>query len=405
MPAKPTTRPTSRPSTQRPASKMASLKERLAAADAVPSFAEPLWEGPSGDGPNGGVTQGLLGRYVSCAERFRVAYVEGLRPPERFVAPLGYGTMHHLAEEYHQRGEDWEAPLEAHVAELNRKFPFDRDQINHWRSVCRIVFPTYVRFWEQHPDELVRTPLLQESQFDVLYCPPSGRVARLRGKRDAVDLLSQTLAGARAGAGGIYVKEDKTKSQIDQVKVMQQLKFDLQTMVYLLATRVEFETTSALGRLQPGDIPEGVGIEGVRYCVVRRSAHRSNDRGELPGLVKKLAEDEADGRLGEWFARWTVDVSPEDLARFKVEFLDPCLENLADDWEWWNYCFTEGADRWDYSLRARRFPKHRHRHFRKPYGVYDPVSDGGFGDADAYIRDGNAAGLRRAEVVFPELVE
>ena len=67
--------------------------------------------------------------------------------------------------------------------------------------------------------------MLQEQVCDVPYNLPSGRVVRLRGKFDSVDLID----------GGIYLQENKTKGDIDKIQVERQLSFDLQTLMYSVA--------------------------------------------------------------------------------------------------------------------------------------------------------------------------
>ena len=44
-------------------------------------------------------------------------------------------------------------------------------------------------------------------------------------------------------------------------------------------------------------------------------------------------------------------------------------------------------------------------HWREPYGIYDPVREGGVGDLDEYLETGNRVGLVRATTLFPELEE
>jgi hypothetical protein len=126
-------------------------------------------------------------------------------------------------------------------------------------------------------------------------------------------------------------------------------------------------------------------------------------------MLKKLTEDQTDGRSEEWFARWNVEVSQRDIDKFKRECLDPVLENLCDDYEWWHYVKTRTPELSAFDMEEHRmaskgeFKHHRRRHYRYPYGTYNPVAEGGFGDVDAYMDSGSTAGLHRAETLFPEL--
>lgn len=345
---------------------------------------EPLWEGPAGAGPNGGVTQSMLGRYLSDGERFRVQFVEGWNPPDRFEPRREFGNMWHACEEAFAKTNDVravEAALDAHFQRLAKRYPTDRDEAGEWVAKVYQLFPRCIRHWQENdPDAKRRRPLLQEQTFDVPYNLPSGRSVRLRGKWDGVSLVGD----------GVWLDECKTKSSIQSALLERQLSFDLQTMTYLVALRHEYDR---MGWAARGS------LRGVRYNVIRRSAHKT-----VESMLKKLDEDAASGRIGEWFARWTVEVSAADVARFRRECLDPVLENLFDDWEWWElYSRRPLVDPFDYGRRHKLFPQHRRRHFRFPYGVYAPLTEGGSGEVDEYLSSGSTAGLRRLDRLFEEL--
>lgn len=354
------------------------------------------WAGPCGEGLNGGVTQSMLGRYLCCKERFRILVIEGLRPHPRFNAPMDFGTMWHSCEEALASGRGHLAALEKCVNDMLGQYPRDVEQILHWCSVAQELFPVYIEYWESHPDMVNRTHLLAEQPFDVPYILPSGRTVRLRGKWDAVDLVEDTQNA------GIWLQEDKTKSSIDRAKITRQLTFDLQTGLYLIALD-SYQNVYNFKVL--GMVPHT--IRGVRYNVVRRSAHKST-----ASMLKKVYEDVGEGRSNEWFDRFNVHVSPQDTKKFKQECLDPVLENLCDDFEWWVWMKESGQSVFSdkdqgsedtYCLRSRQFDKHCPRHFRMPYGIYNPMTEGGFGDVDAYLEDGSEVGLERVANLFPEL--
>lgn len=155
----------------------------------------PLWKGPEQDG----ITFSMLTRFLSCRERFRLYAIEGLRPVEQFNHRIEYGQMWHVCEEAVARdplppdhmGSPWFQALMVYCKELCRKFPLSQDQVDHWYNVCKVQFPLYVDYWSQHPDVINRVPLLQEQVFDVPYKLPSGRIVRLRGKWDSVDLVEE----------------------------------------------------------------------------------------------------------------------------------------------------------------------------------------------------------------------
>lgn len=401
---------------------MEKLAERLRSQGVKLAKRAPLWTGPNGDGPNGGITQGLIGRWLVCRERCRIHAVLGLRPAPSFDPKLEFGSMWHVMEEslsgeVRHFGERvgttaQEDDLKKHCQDLCKRFPLQQEQIDHWYQIAKALFPRYVAHWSKHPDAKGRKPLLQEQVFDVPYQLPSGRAVRLRGKWDAVDFLPAHSEGGVKWPAGIWLQENKTKSSIDAVKIGRQVKFDLQTMLYLIALwegRVKWVSESGNPILR--DCYAGrkdLQILGVRYNVVRRSAHKT-----VESMLKKVDEDAAAGRSGEWFARWKVGISAADIARFKKDCLDPILENMLDDWEWWNHCqktnhnpfqqnciwrSSYGSERGNSKERA-----HVPRHYRMPFGVYNVIAEGGFGDVDAFLETGSEVGLQRATVMYPEL--
>jgi len=359
---------------------------------------EPLWKGPEVDG----VTQSLLSRFLQCRERFRVYAIEGLRPVEQFNHRIEYGSMWHVCEESlaatpNLVGE-WVISLGHYAKGLCKKYPLQQEQIQHWYNVCRVQFPVYADYWAKHPDVKYRTPLLQEQVFDVPCHLPSGRIVRLRGKWDSVDLIG------KGKSARVYLQENKTKGDVNEQQLQRQLAsgFDLQTMFYLVALSW-FNEHGRDGRELPEPETRSGSIAGVRYNVVRRplsggkgsiSQHKpskSNPAGETPEefysrLAGIIAEDP-----GYFFMRWRVEITPADLQRFQWECLNPILEQLCD---WWYWLSQNPENPW-WGFQGR--------HFRYPYGVYNILTEGGTGELDEYLNSGSALGLERTTELFREL--
>lgn len=364
---------------------------------------EPLWRGPCDDGPNGGITFSMLSRFLTCPERFRVKYVVGVEPVPKFSHRIEYGQMWHACEEALAAKRDWATSLVEYVKPLLATYPMDRDEINKWYNVCKVQFPLYVEYWRKHPDVKKRTPLFQEQVFRVPYRLPSGATVWLRGKWDSVDVID----------GGIYLQENKTKGEVDEVAIRRQLTYDLQTMLYLVALRQEQRGKAATDRstLSRHD------VKGVRYNVVRRplsggkgsivrhKPSKSNPAGEsekdyYSRLSGVIAED-----LPSYFARWKFDVTPADLARFERECLSTILERLVKWYECIKYATESGLDPFSF---VRKDPSafsdwSRGVHYRHPFGVVNTVDEYGFGDIDEHLATGSMVGLQQVEKLFKEL--
>lgn len=376
-----------------------SIAARIAALPALHTNSNPLWQGPCGMGPLGGITQSMLVRFLSCRERFRLKYVLGLEPPDRWNHKIGYGNMWHVCEEAWatgQGGNCWYGPIAQYSAQQMARFPLQRDDINKWYNVCKVQFPEYVRYWSEHPDVLNRKPLMQEQVFDVPYQLPSGRTVRLRGKWDSVDLID----------GGIYLQENKTKGDIDKMQVERQLRFDLQTMMYLVALHTDGNHKYVIDEHPKKDIRSDWSILGVRYNVVRRplSGGVGNIKPHAARFTKNTAKPaETDEEFYErlrrdyisadpdyWFFRVRAEISAKDIQVFRETCLDPLLENMCC---WYNTITLKQYD---------PIPPHC-LHYRTPFGVYSALEEGGATEYDAYLSTGSEAGLRRVETLFTEL--
>ncbi len=378
----------------------------------------PLWLGPCADGWNGGVTQSMLGGYLVCKERFRIKYVEGLQQAPKFSHYLEYGQMWHTCEEALAAGKDWQPALQAYCKTLMKKYPTQGMEINKWYSVCKVQFPLYVAYWKQQPDVKNRTPLMQEVAFDVPYTLPSGRVVRLRGKWDSVDLIG------KGKSAGIYLQENKTKGEVDEQQIRTQLHFDLQTMLYLVALieslkayqEPDLQITNILTGKRFPLIGSGTPpVKGVRYNVIRRPLsggkgsikQKKGSKNIAPETTQEyyarlgqvIAEDVAQGDANTYFHRWKAEITAQDIDRFKRECLNPILENLCDDYGWWAACYIHGDDPFETGPPA----SWRNHHFRFPYGVYNPITDGRGSDLDEYLATGSTLGLVTDNELFEEL--
>lgn len=354
----------------------------------------PVWGGPEKDG----ITQSLLSRFLCCRERFRLLVVVGLRPRDGFNHRLEYGQCWHLCEEHFAQGHDWQAPLRVYAQGLCRKYPLQQEQVQHWYNVCRTQFPLYADYWAKHPDVKGRTPLLQERVFNVPYTIPSGRVVRLRGKWDSVDRIG------RGKKAGVYLQENKTKGDIKEKQLQQQLAsgFDLQTMLYLVALQASM----------PGEVNQSPkDLHGVRYNVVRRplSGGKGSIRKHQPtkSNPKGESDEEFYGRLGGiiqedpgyFFMRWKVEITPGDIERFRRECLDPILEGLCVWWDWMTEReFDLVPSPFDIPPGGANF-----HHYRHPYGVWNAMNEGGSSEYDEYLESGSTLGLERTNQLFTEL--
>lgn len=363
----------------------------------------PVWRGPETDG----ITQSLLGDYLVCKERFRIKTIEGLRPVDQFNHRIEYGNMIHLCEEIYLLSDpkkDWRAHLLSYCRELVGKYKTQQEQVEKWYQVCLLQFPIYQEYWRKKNKRDNQVPILQEEKFRVQYELPSGRHVNLRGKWDGVNLI-----GGKRNSG-LYLQENKTKGDIKEDQITRQVSFDLQTMTYLVALREHIANNGFAGTEA-----EGKKIKGIIYNVIRRplsggkgsirplKATKTKPAETLPAYYERLREVIIED-IDTYFMRWMIEITQQDIERFEQQTLAPLLENLCDDYEWWNDCLKSGFSHFDFVEREVRFG-HRHinRHYRMPFGVYSNLLEGTTHDLDEYLMTGSTVGLEKTKTLFPEL--
>jgi len=320
--------------------------------------------------------------------------IEGLKPVQNFNHRIEYGNMWHLCEEELASGGNVYKELKTYARGLCKKYPLQQEQIVHWYEVCKVQFPVYVKYWAKDKTQKAKEEILQEENFCVPYTLPSGRVVKLRGRWDGVFWVGSKRKG------GLYLNEHKTKGDIKEEQLRRQLQFDLQTMLYLVALREEITHN------RQDDFPSGE-IKGILYNVVRRplAGGKHSIRLHKPSKAKPRGEPRGAfyARLGgliaeepeHYFMRWQVDVTNEDLKRFEREFLIPILESLC---EWWDWMQIHGKDASNYASQLTGI------HWRTPYGIWNPLAEGGSTEMDEYLSSGSMLGLERIGNLFPELV-
>lgn len=373
--------------------KLRSLADRIGPDTALSSpQRQPLWKGPEEDG----VTFSLLSRFIQCRERFRVRVVDGLKPVPQFNHRIEYGQMWHVCEEAIRTGDsegslDWRQQVLGYCKALAKDYPIQSEQISHWYDVITTQFPIYRDHWAKHPDMSGLKNIFREQVFCISYRLPSGRFVKIRGKLDSADLVT---SGKNRG---VWVQENKTKGDIKEDLIAKQLTGDLQTMLYVLAAK----DLICLG------VPSPPLFRGVRYNVVRRplsggkhsivryKPSKSNPHGEARGdfynRLGGLIRDNSD----YFFIRWNVEITDQDIERFKTRTLNPLLEQLCDWWQW--ICSDQGASD-PFSVGGGRG-----LHWIHPYGVYNALDEGGCTDLDDYINTGSRIGLVEADSLFSEL--
>lgn len=367
---------------------------------------KPVWEGPQSSSTQGGITQSMLNGYLFDMERFRIKTVLGYREEPYFSHHKEYGNFWHILEEHHAKGcsfEECEKHLSAYVKELCRKYPTDQYTIVKWYYVAVHQFPCYVSHWSKHKDTKVRKPYLEEQTFQVEYMLPSERIVYLRGKFDSVGVYPKKY---------VELQENKSKGEVNAEQIQRTLNFDLQTMFYMIALKTYMATDRDGATLV--NLPTRVRynvvvrpLSGGKHSIQQRKGRGAAKVGaETDAEFYKRLQEEIESDPSFFFHRWLCDISEHDITRFKVLCLNPVLENLCDDFEWWAYCCTDpSTSLFNTTERSKLFPYHTRRHYVVPFGMYNPIAEGRGTPYDEYIlTDGKSTkGLIKEPNLFPEL--
>lgn len=334
-----------------------------------------LWRGPKVDG----VTQSLLNVFLMCPERFRVMVVEGLRAQESFNVSIEYGNMWHICQEFQH---NWEDALKNYCTYLVKEYKDQQEDVNKWYQLCKMQYRIYLDYWERFSKDHANK--YETVETEVEFSVEINGV-RVRGKFD--EILREKKTKKR-----LWLQENKTKGDVNQYAINNQLKRDSQTMIYVSAMQELINQGQLKGE-----------IGGVLYNVIRRPLgsgkhcirpHKATKTKpaetqqqyyeRLEGLIK--------GDQDYFFSRWEVPIFPIDVHDFKHQFLFPILERLK---QWWELIekhpnpFREGVV--------------SPLHWQTPYGVYNPLAKTGGTSLDHYLESGDKLGLKRVNDLFPEL--
>lgn len=300
-----------------------------------------------------GISYSSLAKFVNCRERFRLYYVEGLRPVGT-TESLEFGTMFHSLLEGYAQG----IPFETLKANLMNQVRPGNDFYTTALEVL-IVFEHYIDYWKTN-DRKVSYVSQEESFRETVYLP-SGRKLDIKGRFDEIFRRD----------GGLWLQENKTKSRVEDAILMNILPYDLQTMLYCYAIKLKYK-----------EVPKG-----VLYNVIRQPGLREKKSENLTDYCARVNEDIA-SRRDHYFIRFQIDITPENLQDFVKKTLYPLLESVCI---WWESIQHDPFAPWvlpNGQVNAN--------HWQRPFGVYDPFRNGK-GDYFDLITRGTEVGLKRME--------
>lgn len=282
-----------------------------------------------------GVTQSLLGMFLTCQEKTRLRVLEGLSS-QRVSGPLAFGSLFHegldkiygsaksLRDSKGKLVTQIDSNLHVMVKQaIESLYKRDKARMASTLSdvataqafelnfgLAEIMLYEYFRRWDADLADLKWVDL--ERTFNVPYKLRMDYGYRglesyehfdipVRGKFDGVFLDRK---------GKHWLFETKTKSLIDDSSIADKLGYELQVMLYLWAMRHTYDVKPA----------------GVVYNLVRRPLLKQKQTEDLPQFLARVAED-VRSRQDFYFIRYNASIAWEEVEAWLPE-LDGMIRQL-----------------------------------------------------------------------------
>jgi len=319
----------------------------------------PLWK------LEDGLTYSSLTSWLECREQFSLKWIDGITP-KKVSIPLEFGSVVHYALENQFKGEPREVvhKITDHYRKYRQrtvKNSKEKDTLELILGLANVIFPHYCSYWRE--DDAKINWIGREEKFQVKHSilfNDNPREIILRGMRDGLYRVKDSF--------GIF--ETKTKSRIVDSQIVDQLHYDMQTMLYCFTTY-----------LSTGEFPNQ-----IKYNIIRRPELYRRKSEDLRTYLRRTEEDII-ARPDHYFMRYTVSLLQSEIESFVTETLNPIL-NLFCQW-------------WD---SVKKNPTRVGR-FQSPYHYLNSNAlVGKFGKADMWDAIfGNLQPYTIREEIFPEL--
>jgi hypothetical protein len=311
-----------------------------------------------------GISFSLLSRFVVCRDRFHKYAVQGMREQGKQQNALNFGTYFHKLLEI--SAKDQRASADTVIAKVTRS----KSSIAKIKTIDRLIGNMVFQEYSKHYADVKYNYFDTETKFDVRYFVHGVGDVRLVGKIDQL---------IRKQQNAFYVKENKTKENINETLIEATIPENLQTMMYVICAGIHFKKP----------------ITGIVYDVIRKSKIRQkNDESDVE-FVERLRED-IHKRPGYYFYRWDYPLNTRAIENFRLTTFDPLLREF---YLWWKSIESNPLNPW---LDEKGQPNSRH--YRRPFGVYDSLTNGE-GDYFNVIIRNSYANVTFNNLPFAELTD
>jgi hypothetical protein len=253
---------------------------------------------------------------MDCPEQFSLQWIDGLTP-KKISPPLEFGSIMHYGLEHQFNGRDPEYTIKT-ITEQYKSHrgktlcnSSERDLLAFLCGLAEVTYVQYCNYW--HYDDRQIDWIAREEKFNLPYNFPAQEGGEqsiiLKGMRDGLYEYTN-----QSGTRMFGVFETKTKSQIREAEIIDNLHADMQTMMYCFCTYLE-----------KGRYPNE-----VKYNVIKRSDLYRRKGERTPDYLRRI-KDDIEARPEFYFRRYTAAITATDIHNFVSKTLNPVL-NLFIRW-------------------------------------------------------------------------
>lgn len=263
-----------------------------------------------------GISPSGLRQWLRCREQFRLSYCENWAS-KTTNAYLDFGNMVHAVLERATSHNVASLPLneirsviEQTANEIQAEYLFlgaeRKQEFELTKGQAEVVMDHYFRRWRQ-ADESVDY-YASEKRFSIPF--------------KVNDMLSIPLNGTwdrifqNKGGKGFWIRDTKTKSQINEGNITDMFAHDLQFNFYMLAFL-----------LSEGEAPQGIELDIVRKPSCKPTQKQGSLGAYLSDLHGKIAKDP-----DHYFLRPKAQFTKAEILSWGEEQLRPMLKDLH---QWW----------------------------------------------------------------------
>lgn len=291
-------------------------------------------------GPEDGITQSIINRFLECPYNFYLYAGLGLQDPEEYNANLTWGDSFHIGLEHLIRGDSIEVSTKHMLEYLKEEYPQSGPTFPHSMShMIRLYDLSY----------LGKEEWLTEQEFCEPYTLPNGRKIILRGKLDGHN-ISKTRA-----------VEHKCKKRHDKIKLRHEIYKDTQICLYSLITGIREWQYDVI---KIPDIQYSPPVKRLTETFANQVKrwYEEIDFGDYPINKKK--------RL--WIDQFPVYLSEDNILQFQKRVLDPVLLRMC---KWYDKVTDDNFDPeiFDdifYEFPLRHFNPRKTEAFEGPFYKY-----------------------------------